>query len=134
MLIQIRREALAPVTFGTMQVDGEPFGFTLERPWMGNAQMTSCIPAGPYRLAITYSNRFKKEMLEVLKVPGRSGIRIHNANFATELEGCIAVSLRRLNDEHIYRGVAHILMERVKKALSEGDTVVLEILDPKVTA
>lgn len=130
MLIQIRREGLSPATFGTMQVDGEPFGFTLELPWLDNKPRESCIRAGTYPIALTWSNRWKKPMLEVVNVPGRSGIRIHNANFATELLGCIAVARRRVNDEHISQGIAQALFDLVRFALSEGKAVTLEILDP----
>lgn len=41
-------------------------------------------------------------MWEVLDVEGRSGIRIHSANYSNELEGCIALGLHRVdinNDE-----------------------------------
>jgi len=132
LIITIRREALSPCTFGTMQVDGEPFGFTLELPWKGNQSQVSCIPADLYGIAITWSNRWRKPMLEILKVPGRSGIRIHNANFAHELLGCIAVARRRVNDEHIAQGIAQALQDRVRFALSQGESVLLEILDPAV--
>lgn len=130
MLIQIRREALAPATFGTMQVDGEPFGFTLELPWKDNKPQVSCIPAGLYALDITYSNRFNKRMLEIVKVPGRQGIRIHNANFPHQLLGCIAVARKRINDEYIAQGISQALFDLVKFALSEKETVILEILNP----
>ncbi len=131
MLIRIRREAIQPVTFGTMQVDGQDFGFTLELPWKDNAPRISCIPAGLYDMAITWSNRFQKHMLEILKVPGRAGIRIHNANFAHELLGCIAIARRRVNDEQVSQGIAQALLDQVRFALAEKQRVILEIIDPK---
>lgn len=131
MLIRIRREGLSPATFGTLQVDGEPFGFTLELPWKDNAPKVSCIPAGLYGVGLTWSNRFKKPMLEILKVPERAGIRIHNANFAHELLGCVAVARRRVSDEQISQGISQALFDLVRFALSERETVTLEIIDPE---
>lgn len=64
---------------------------TLERPWLDNAQGTSCIPAGTYEVRATQSARFGRLMYLVEAVPERSGIRIHAANFPSELQGCIAL-------------------------------------------
>lgn len=66
---------------------------TLELPWKNNQKNISCIPKGTYKVITTYSNRFKKNLWEVLNVPNRSGIRIHAANFAYQLEGCIALGM-----------------------------------------
>ena len=98
---------------GTLRL---PNGFvlaTIERPWKDNAPNLSCIPAGTYTVRMSYSPRFKRYLYEVVGVRGRSGIRIHVANWAAELHGCIAVglvhgvacvlqstlALRRLHDE-----------------------------------
>lgn len=68
---------------------------TLERPWVDNKNNVSCIPPGTYDVMKTYSNRFKKPLYLIDKVPGRSGVRIHPANFVSQLQGCIA-----LGDKH----------------------------------
>lgn len=64
---------------------------TLERPWLDNQSKISCIPAGTYTVRATQSVRFGRLMYLVEGVAGRSGIRIHQANLPTELEGCIAL-------------------------------------------
>jgi hypothetical protein len=56
------------------------------------------IPLGRYQVAMTYSNRFKVYMPQILDVPGWEGVRIHTANKATELEGCIAVAMESGED------------------------------------
>lgn len=66
---------------------------SLERPWKNNAQGVSCIPCGRYLVTWTMSPRFKRCTYEVQKVPHRSGIRIHPANYASQLEGCIALGI-----------------------------------------
>lgn len=48
------------------------------------------IPPGKYEIDLTWSNRIKRFYPVLLDVPGREGIRIHPANFATELLGCLA--------------------------------------------
>lgn len=64
--------------------------YSLELPWLCNEVNISCIPRGIYKLKLTFSPRFKRQLWEVLNVPNRSGIRIHSANIVDELEGCIA--------------------------------------------
>lgn len=62
----------------------------LELPWRGNANDISSIPAGIYPVAFNMSPRFKERLWEIQQVPGRSGVRIHVANYARQLEGCLA--------------------------------------------
>jgi hypothetical protein len=47
------------------------------------------IPAGRYRIRLTYSPKFKKNMLEVCDVPNFTGIRIHPGNTAEDTQGCL---------------------------------------------
>jgi hypothetical protein len=51
----------------------------------------TAIPYGKYPLEITYSNRFKRDTMQVMDVPGFEGIRIHAGNVASESEGCLLV-------------------------------------------
>lgn len=64
---------------------------TLELPWKDNARNISCIPTGTYKVNYTFSPKFLKYTYEIKDVPNRSGIRIHSANFASQLNGCIAL-------------------------------------------
>jgi hypothetical protein len=65
---------------------------TMERPWKDNTPQISCIPDGLYLCKHFNGKRFK-DVWEVTKVKGRTAILIHQANYAAELEGCIAVGL-----------------------------------------
>lgn len=64
---------------------------TLERPWKDNAPNISCIPKGTYNVVWSFSPKFMKYTYEIQNVTGRSGIRIHPANFFFSLQGCIAL-------------------------------------------
>jgi hypothetical protein len=78
-------------TFGRL----EPLGlYTCELPWLANAPGKSCIPPGVYKLVLTWSPRFRKPLYEVQWAPARTGIRIHSANFPSQLLGCIALGER----------------------------------------
>lgn len=49
----------------------------------------TAIPTGRYRIIWDMSNRFKKETLRLLNVPGYEGIRIHKGNKSKDTEGCL---------------------------------------------
>lgn len=59
----------------------------------------SCrIPDGVYKVIWTYSPSFKEYLYEIEGVKSRSGIRIHKANVASQLKGCIAPCLKVLEN------------------------------------
>lgn len=49
----------------------------------------TAIPYGTYRVVITYSNAFKKNLPEILNVPLYEGIRIHTGNHKDDTFGCL---------------------------------------------
>lgn len=77
-------------TLGAMIIDGYPEFSTLEPPWRDNKICESCIPVGEYRAHSLQHQKYGKTFL-VEHVPGRSGILIHQGNFAKDTEGCILV-------------------------------------------
>ncbi len=64
---------------------------TLELPWQNNLKNISSIPKGTYKVRWTFSSRFLRYTYEVQDVPGRTGIRIHPANYFFQLNGCVAL-------------------------------------------
>lgn len=70
---------------------------TLELPDKANANNVSRILAGKYLCKYTRSESFSKAKgapvytYEITSVPGRAGVRIHSANYYTQLRGCISL-------------------------------------------
>lgn len=64
---------------------------TVERPWVGNRNGESRVPHGMYQIVLQRSQKFQTSLWELKGVPNRSEAKIHKANYASQLEGCIAV-------------------------------------------
>ena len=75
---------------------------TLEDTFRGNnlkgkkVYGQTCIPEGNYKIKMTYSNKFKKELPELLNVPYFEGIRIHQGNKPEDSEGCLLCGENKL--------------------------------------
>ena len=63
---------------------------TLELDWEDNERRKSCIPLGKYTVIKRHSTKYKNHF-HILDVPDRDYILVHNANYARQLLGCIAV-------------------------------------------
>lgn len=131
MKITIAREYLKPSAQGLLSIDGMPFGRTLERAWIDNLPLVSCIPAGEYAVKWTKSPRFKRHTLEVMNVPGRRGIRIHSADYVHELQGCIATATDHPDGFAAGRSLVPELETLVRAALDRGEPVTLTVENPK---
>ena len=96
-------------TIGKLYIDGEYFCDTIEdadrglTQTMTDAQIKSkkvygqtAIPTGTYRVIISYSNKFKRQMPLLLNVPGFLGIRIHSGNTEKDTEGCLIVGKNKV--------------------------------------
>ena len=58
----------------------------------------TCIPNGTYTVVLSYSNRFKRVLPELLNVPHFLGIRIHAGNSSDSTSGCILVGTKSKGD------------------------------------
>jgi len=125
-------------TIGELSVDGKFECFTLEdtvreietRPvaeW--KIKDRTAIPRGTYGVTITFSNRFRKPLPLLLKVPGFEGIRIHAGNHSGNTEGCILVGKSWDGGDWIgsSRLAFEPLMKKIKAAVEDGERVTLEV-------
>lgn len=71
---------------------------TLELPWKNNKNKISCIPVGEYDCEkVGPSENIKYPHIWITNVKGRSGVKIHIANYYTQIQGCIAVGSSHLD-------------------------------------
>ena len=86
-------------TIGEMSVDGKWECYTLEDKERDvKIKSETAIPKGTYKVIINQSNRFKKLLPLLLKVPNFEGVRIHPGNSNHDTEGCILVGRTRSKD------------------------------------
>lgn len=88
----------------------------------------TAIPSGTYKVAYTYSPRFKKMLPLLGEVPGFDGVRIHSGNTAKDTEGCILVGQnlekgKVLNSRILYDK----LLAKMNAAWAKKETVTIDI-------
>lgn len=88
----------------------------------------TAIPAGIYRLAITFSERFQRDTIQVLDVPGFTGIRVHPGNKPEDTDGCILPGME-LSKGLVFRSRDAVALweSEVRPALLGGGAAWLEI-------
>jgi len=95
----------------------------------------TAIPAGSYRIQITRSPRFARDLPLLLDVPGFSGIRIHTGNSHEDTEGCLLPGLDRVwmpnGSQRVTRSRDAFgrLQLRIQGALARGETVTIQIVN-----
>jgi hypothetical protein len=118
-------------TIGRLEVDGSYFCWSLEdvvRPHGMKVPGMTAIPAGTYRVQITYSPRFKVWMPILIGVPNFTGVRIHPGNVAEDTEGCILVGYDRDGDSIGRSRLAYQdLYRQISEALETAEDVYIDI-------
>lgn len=127
MLISLIRRWMTPdSTIGEVYVDDQFECYSLEDAIREGAKVPgkTAIPEGSYKVIITYSPRFHKEMPILLYVPGFEGIRIHTGNVSEDTEGCILVGQTK-GENWIGRSrLAYKALEaKIRTALLAGEGV-----------
>lgn len=112
-------------TEGELFIDDSYFCNTLEDPnrdYNKNGKFdngeykiynNTCIPFGTYKVQVTYSPRFKRNLPILLDVPEFTGIRIHRGNTVKDTSGCILVGNKSNNG--IIRDSTNTEIKLVKK-------------------
>ena len=108
LLLQ-RRYFKDTYTIGRLSVDDEPFCDTLEdkvRDYNmdgdlldegeGKIYGQTAIPYGRYRIIVSYSPKFKRDLPLLMSVPHFVGIRIHSGVHSGHTSGCILVGENKI--------------------------------------
>ena len=105
--LYLKREEQLTKTFGKLYKGEIYLCETLEDMVRSNyVKGETAIPYGRYRLSISYSNRFKKQMILITNVRGGTilyhgqsidclGVRIHGGNTEADTTGCILAGKTR---------------------------------------
>lgn len=117
-------------TIGSLFVDGQFECFTLEdvvRPTKIYGE--TAIPAGRYRVVVTFSPAFKRRLPLLVDVPQYSGVRIHPGNTKRDTLGCLLVGQGKGADViSASRAAFDALLPKIEKAALKEE-VIIEIVD-----
>ena len=142
MNLTLKRLNLTPnYTEGELYVNGVYFCKTLEdtnRDLNKNGQFDNnekkvygetCIPYGKYKVILSYSPKFKRELPEILKVPDFQGIRIHRGNKISDTLGCILCG-EKVKNGYLSNSTPYEikLVELFKQAKSRNEESFIEII------
>jgi len=141
----LKREELPTKTYGKLYNGNIYLCETLEdkvRSESDYVKGETAIPYGRYRLSISYSNRFKKQMILITNVRGGTityhgksidsvGARIHGGNTEADTLGCVlAGQTRTATGIKNCSAVNQMLIDLVKNADQWGE-VYLNIISNK---
>ena len=103
------------------EIEGEPVA-----SWKINGE--TAIPRGRYRVIITRSQRFGRDMPLLVNVPGFEGVRIHSGNTTEDTEGCILVGTTRGQSGLFSSRVAfREFFDDLRNALNAGEQAWIDI-------
>ena len=74
---------------GRLYIGNIFFCHTLEPQLGASVSSKGCIPAGVYKMAMSWSPKFQKMLPILFDVPNFEGIRIHPGNSSKDTQGCI---------------------------------------------
>lgn len=105
------------------------------RPGAVKVPGESAIPAGRYRVALTWSNRLQRVLPLLLDVPGFTGVRIHAGNTAADTAGCLLVGqLREAAAVLDSRAALAALLPKLEAAAGRQEPIWIEIEEPAAAA
>lgn len=142
MNLTLKRLNLTPnYTEGELYVNGVYFCKTLEdtnRDLNKNGQFDNsekkvygetCIPYGKYKIILSYSPKFKRELPEILEVPNFQGIRVHRGNKISDTLGCVLCG-EKVKNGYLSNSTPYEikLVELFKQAKSRNEESFIEII------
>ncbi len=125
----VRKTFTEQSTIGELFVNGKFECFTLEDKVRAvKIHGKTAIPVGIYEVAITFSDKFKKQLPLFLNVPNFAGIRIHSGNTHADTEGCILVGTSKATDfVGGSRAAFKALFPKLQKALTK-EKIFIEVI------
>ena len=142
MNLTLKRLNLTPnYTEGELYVNNVYFCKTLEdtnRDLNKNGQFDNsekkvygetCIPYGKYKIILSYSPKFKRELPEILEVPNFQGIRMHRGNKISDTYGCVLCG-EKVKNGYLSNSTPYEikLVELFKQAKSRNEESFIEII------
>lgn len=142
MKVELKRIFLGDTyTIGKMYIDGKYFCDTLEdkvRDLNKNGKFDNgetkvygetAIPYGTYKIQVSMSPKFKRELPLLLNVPHFEGIRIHRGNTAADSAGCILVGENKVKGKVINSTpYEQKLTQMMKEAQNKKEPITIEIV------
>lgn len=150
MILRIEREEKPDKTPGELFVDNNHFGWIIEDPVRdknGDGDLddageqkvygNTAINYGRYRVITSFSNRFKKKMIQLINVRGSEikfgdksidacGVRIHGGNTVADTLGCPLLGAKRQANGDVYecKEVNERLLQLVDAADNTGEVYI----------
>ena len=88
----------------------------------------TAIPYGTYKIIITYSERFKKDLPLLLNVPSFDGIRIHPGNTSEDTHGCLLVGHNtEMGKVTSSKDTFEKLFKKIKEAFDSNEEIEITI-------
>ena len=128
-------------TIGNLYINGSFFSNTLEdknRDVNKNGKFDNgetkiygetCIPFGTYKVILTMSPKFKRELPRLLNVPSFEGVLIHRGNTAKDSAGCILIGENKAVGKVLNSTpYEERLVKMIKNAISRGEEIIIEIV------
>ena len=128
-------------TIGNLYIDGSFFSNTLEdknRDVNKNGKFDNgetkvygetCIPFGTYKVILTMSPKFKRELPRLLNVPSFEGVLIHRGNTAKDSAGCILIGENKAVGKVLNSTpYEERLVKMMKTVISRGEEITIEIV------
>lgn len=139
MKLTLKRTYFADTyTIGKLLIDGVPFCDVLEDlnrdlnhdgdlddEGEGKIYGQTAIPFGTYKVVITPSARFKRELPLLVDVPHFEGIRIHAGNDSSDTHGCLLVGENKVKGK-VINSVA--TMDRLMPILKKAKDIEIEVI------
>lgn len=138
----IRKHRKTDYTIGQLFINNQYFSDTLEDTDRGLKDSMSleeirrikvfgstCIPYGTYKVTITYSPKFKKNLPLINNVKGFDGIRIHSGNTSSDTQGCILLGFNKIKGKVINsKDTIDKFINLVQKAIDIGEQITIHII------